>query len=200
MNEHELITALYAWQSIETMETLVTRLGRQLGTDVFQRRGRSYREAFIALRLAKALGECEVRLLMEANDTPTPDFEVRINGVIKKYETTEADIPGRRRQAEYRQPRPDGVEPVVFTSLEVMVEHMRDLAAKKSLKSYTECFGLVIYLNAPAFFFNPQMRMAQLKTATEPASSAFEEVWVVRDKGVMLWQSGRFLGHIPDDF
>lgn len=89
---------------------------------------------------------------------------------------------------------------MVFTSLDVMVPHMRSLAAKKAAKPYLGCTGLVIHLNPPMFSFNPSFRTEMMRDATEPAASAFEEVWLLRDEGVLLWKDGHFVGEIHDDF
>ena len=192
--------SLYEWQSPDEMSARVDELGRLLGNDVMQRRGRDYREAYIAARFAKTSEQDSVRLLRERNDETTPDFEVRKAGQISRYETTEADVPGRKRQLEYRDPRPPGVEPMNFTSLNAMVTQMRKVAGKKAAKVYRDCTGLVIHLNPPMFSFDPAFRTDQMREATEPAAAAFEEVWLLRDRGVLLWKSGEFQGWVPDDF
>lgn len=200
MPTEALIASLYEWQSPDEMSARVDTLNELLGKDIMQRRGKSFREAFIAVRFARTANQDAVRLLRETNDDVTPDFEVRKGELMKRYETTEADVPNRRRQAEYRDPMPEGVQPMIFTSLSVMVPHIQGLAAKKASKPYRDCTGLVIYLNPPMFSFEPQFRTAQMQEATEPAASAFEEVWLIRDQGVLLWQDGIFVGEIHDDF
>lgn len=200
MPTEALVESLYEWQSPDEMSARVDALSTLLGNDVMQRRGKSFREAFIAARFARTTEQDAVRLLRESNDDVTPDFEVCKGELTKRYETTEADVPNRKRQAEYRDPMPEGVQPMIFTSLTVMVPHMQKLAAKKASKPYRDCTGLVIYLNPPMFSFEPQFRTAQMKEATEPAASAFEEVWLIRDKGVLLWKNGTFVGEMHDDF
>jgi hypothetical protein len=195
-----LIDALFEWQPPTLMQDRVEKLGQALGNDAMQRRGRAFREAFVAARFALRTEQEEVSLLREVNDETTPDFAVRSNGLIARYETTEADIPGRKRQLEYRDPRPPGVEPMVFTSLDVMVERMREITGKKAAKTYSDCRGLIVHLNPPMFSFNPMFRTENMRIATEPAAQAFEEVWLLRDKGVLLWRAGKFQGWVPDNF
>lgn len=195
-----IMDALYEWQSPDQMANRVEHLKDMLGDDAMQRRGKPFREAFIAARFARTSKQDAVRLLPETNSDATPDFEVRKDQQIKRYETTEADVPGRKRQLEYRNPRPTGVEPMIFTSLDEMVPHMQKLAAKKASKSYGDCTGLIIHLNPPMFSFNPTFRTEKMREATEPAAHAFEEVWLLRDEGVLLWKNGHFVGEIHDDF
>lgn len=199
-NAEELMLSLYDWQSPDEMSDCVEQLRGALGNDAMQRRGRPFREAFIAARFARTTQQDAVRLLSETNVRVTPDFEVRSKERLKRYETTEADVPNRKRQLEYREPRPAGVEPMIFTSLDRMVDHMRSLATKKSIKPYEDCTGLIIHLNPPMFSFDPMFRTEQLREATEPAAHAFEEVWLLRDKGVLLWNHGNFVGRVEDDF
>ncbi len=65
---------------------------------------------------------------------------------------------------------------------------------------YRDCTGLVIHLNPPMFSFQPAFRTAHMREATEPAATAFREVWLVRDQGVLLWKDGSFIDQIHDDF
>jgi hypothetical protein len=179
MSAEALIASLYHWQSPDEMSARVDALGDLLGNDAMQH---------------------NVRLLQETNDGVTPDVEVRRGDHCNRYETTEADVPGRRRQLEYRDPTPPGVEPMIFTSLNVMVPHIQALVRKKASKPYRDCTGLVLHLNPPAFSFEPSFRATQMREATEPAAAAFNEVWVMRDQGVLLWKNGSFVGQLHDDF
>lgn len=178
----------FEWQTPDAMIAIADKLGAALGEDAMFRRGRTFREAFIAGRFARRRGAQRVRLLREDGRTNTPDFEVEMDGRTLRFETTEADIPGRRRQDEYRQPRK--VEPMIFTNLDVMVEQMRKLAAAKAAKAYDDCHGLVIWVNPPAFSFNPQMRWDSLIRGGEPAARSFAEVWAMRGEGSLLWLDG----------
>lgn len=197
---NNLSALLYEWQTPSLMQERVDQLSTLLGNDAMQRRGRAFREAYVAARFAARTNHRLVRLLQETNDGTTPDFAVRTGQIVKRYETTEADVPGRKRQLEYRVPRPPKVEPMLFTSLDAMVVQMRQVAANKASKTYADCSGLVIHLNPPMFSFNPKFRKDQMREATEPAAQAFGEVWLLRDKGVLLWKDGNYQGWIPDDF
>lgn len=196
-----LVTALsercFDWQHPEEMIALADQLSDALGYDAMLRRGRTFREAFIAGRFGRRRGAQLVRLLKEDGRANTPDFELEVEGRLMRFETTEADIPGRRRQDEYRQP--PKVEPMVFTNLDVMVEQMRTLAAAKASKRYDDCHGLVIWVNPPAFSFEPKMRWVNLVRGGEPAAQAFSEVWAMRGTGSLLWRDGVAQPEMPGE-
>lgn len=196
----QLIELLFEWQPPYCMQERVDALAEMLGNDAMQRKGKPFREAWVAARFARRTDQEEVRLLREEQTGTTPDFAVRSGNVARRYETTEADVPGRKRQLEYRVPMPAGVEPMIMTSLDAMVEQMRLVTSRKAAKQYTDCAGLVVHLNPPMFSFNPAFRTDSMRLATEPAANAFREVWLLRDKGVLLWLEGNFLGWVPDDF
>jgi hypothetical protein len=196
----KLMQSLFDWQSPELLQARVDELGELLGNDTMQRRGRPFREGYVAARFASRSGHEAVRLLREEPTGTTPDFAVRTAALVSRYETTEADVPGRKRQLEYRTPIPAVVEPMVFTSLDAMIEQMRLVTSRKAAKTYKDCAGLVVHLNPPMFSFNPEFRTESMRTATEPAAKTFREVWLLRDKGVLLWLDGKFQGWIPDDF
>ena len=182
------------------MQDRVNVLAEMLGNDAMQRRGKPFREAWVAARFALRTAQEEVRLLREEQNGTTPDFAVRTGNIVTRYETTEADVPGRKRQLEYRTSLPAGVEPMIFTSLDAMIEQMRMITSRKAAKTYTDCAGLVVHLNPPMFSFNPEFRTQSMRAATEPAAKSFREVWLLRDKGVLLWLDGEFQGWVPDDF
>ena len=178
----------FEWCTPEEMIAHSDQLSILLDTSAMSRLGRTFREAHIAGRFAKRRGADAVRLLRESGKHATPDFEIFLNGRCLLYETTEADIPGRRRQDEYA--KPAKAEPMFITNLDVMVEHMRELSAAKAAKRYTDCHGLVIWVNPPAFVFNPKLRWDSLVRGGEPAAAGFPEVWAMRGEGVLLWLNG----------
>jgi len=180
---------LYEWQSPAEMKDGAERLRQLLGHYSMFSQGRAFREAHIAARFAIRRGGDAVRLLAERPGIATPDFAIRLDGQELRIETTEADIPGRKRQDEYRQP--PRTEAMIFTKFETMVEHMRTLAAKKAAKAYDACHGLVIYLNPPIFSFEPSARWDGLLRAAEPAAVAFREVWIMRGAGALVWLDGQ---------
>lgn len=185
---HELSDRLLGWIAVEHVGDVIGELGERLGDDAMLRIGRHYREGFVAWRFADRRGAKALRLLKEQPGGTTPDFEIDLCGELLRYETTEADVPGRRRQDEYRVPRK--AEPMIFTDLDTMVAHMRVLAAKKAAKTYDNCRGLVIWVNPPAFTFVPELRWQGLVSGTAPAAAAFEEVWALRGAGSLLWRNG----------
>jgi hypothetical protein len=185
---HALSDRLLDWIAVEQVGDVIGELGERLGDDAMLRIGRHYREGFVAWRFAERRGADSLRLLKEQPSGTTPDFEIDLKGELLRYETTEADVPGRKRQAEYRVPRT--VERMLFTDLDMMVAHMRVLAAKKAAKTYDNCRGLVIWVNPPAFAFVPELRWQGLVSGAEPAAAAFEEVWALRGTGSLLWHNG----------
>lgn len=184
----DLSDRCFQWCTPDEMIGLADELNEALGNRAMFRLGRTFREAYIAGRFARRRGAARVRLLKEHGTKNTPDFELDVEGRLLRFETTEADIPGRRRGDEYRQP--PKVEPMIFTNLDVMVEQMRALSAAKAAKQYDNCHGLVIWVNPPAFSFNPDMRWDSLVRGGEPAASAFTEVWAMRGEGSLLWLNG----------
>jgi hypothetical protein len=185
---HTLNDRLLDWIAVEQVGDVIGELGERLGDDAMLRIGRHYREGFVAWRFAERRGADSLRLLKEQPSGTTPDFEIDLKGELLRYETTEADVPGRKRQAEYRVPRT--VERMLFTDLDTMVAHMRVLAAKKAAKTYDNCRGLVIWVNPPAFAFVPELRWQGLVSGAEPAAAVFEEVWALRGTGSLLWHNG----------
>jgi hypothetical protein len=179
---------LLDWIDVDKVGDIIGELGERLGDHAMMRIGRPYREGYIAWRFANRRGANALRLLKEQSGGTTPDFEIDLAGQFLRYEATEADVPGRRRQDEYRTPR--RAEPMLFTDLDTMVEHMRDLAAKKAAKTYENCRGLIIWVNPPAFSFVPALRWEGLLRGGEPASTAFGEVWALRGNGSLLWLDG----------
>lgn len=185
---HALNDRLLDWIAVEQFGDVIGELGERLGDGAMLRIGRHYREGFAAWRFAERRGADSLRLLKEQPSGTTPDFEIDLKGELLRYETTEADVPGRKRQAEYRVPRT--VERMLFTDLDTMVAHMRVLAAKKAAKTYDNCRGLVIWVNPPAFAFVPELRWQGLVNGAEPAAAAFEEVWALPGTGSLLWHNG----------
>jgi hypothetical protein len=191
--DHQKVKALserlFEWVTPAEGGDLIAELGDTLGDHAMMRIGRDFREGFIAQRFAKRRAAKAFRLLAPEPGTATPDFELDLAGRMRRYESTEADIPGRRRSDEYRIPR--RAEPMVFTDLDTMVERMRELSAEKAKKSYEMCHGLVIWVNPPAFSFQPALRWDALVRGGKPAAGAFEEVWALRGEGSLLWLNGR---------
>lgn len=188
---------LHDWISTAEAGDIIGKLGEVLGDEAMMRIGRHYREGFIAWRFADRREALSFRLLREQQGGTTPDFEIKRSGEILRYESTEIDVPGRRRQDEYRVPRK--VERMLFTDLDMMVVHMREVAARKAAKVYENCRGLVIWVNPPAFSFRPEMKWDGLLRGAEPAADAFAEVWAMRGKGSLLWLNGKAQSEVPDE-
>lgn len=193
----ELNGLCFEWNLPERVLQIADELSDLLGDSAMLRPGRTFREAYIAGRFARRRGASSVRLLVEDGTKQTPDFELLIEGGCLRFETTEADIPGRKRGDEYK--KPAETKPMTFTSLDVMVEQMRRLSETKAAKRYDDCHGLIIWVNPPAFVFNPKMRWEALVRGGEPAAGSFKEVWVMRGEGSLIWQYGIPQPEIPGE-
>lgn len=178
----------FEWQSPRELSDRVDALSRMLGDRAMHQPGRTFREAFIATRFARHRGAGLVRLLHENGRETTPDFQITVDSQSFCFETTEADFPDRRRQGEAR--RPSGIEPMEFISRSAMVECIRERATKKATKRYSNCRGLVIYINPPSFTVEPALRWRDLVESGEPAAKAFPEVWAIRSRCALLWLEG----------
>ena len=174
----QLSDRLHDWIPTSEAGDIIGRLGEVLGNESMMRVGRHYREGFIAWRFADRRGAAAFRLLREQQGGTTPDFEIDRGGEVVRYEATEIDVPGRRRQDEYRVPRK--AEPMLFTNLDTIVEHMREVAARKAAKIYEDCRGLVMWVNPPAFVFEPAMRWEGLLRGGEPAANTWAPTSTLR--------------------
>jgi hypothetical protein len=178
---------LFAWQTPGEMRRSADALSRALGPSYRGNAAQDFREAFVASRFASARGADMVRLLQPDGVRATPDFELWHNGSMARYETTEANI------HEALNPSCDEGAGVMFTSLSRLVSVIHSITAKKAAKPYANCTGLVVYLSAPPFFFDPVIRWQALLDSARPASIRFQEVWIIRDldRGALLWLNGK---------
>src|SRR4051812_14589822 len=88
-------TELSGWTSTAAFRTRVDQIARGIPRKIFFRQGglAFLRDAWTASRVGCALPSDAVRLVTSQR----PDFEIRIDGQILRFEATEADIDGRRR-------------------------------------------------------------------------------------------------------
>ena len=150
----------------------------ELGWDSLKRRGKNFREAFVAGRFADVRGATQVRLLEPIGTHPTPDFAINVASSELWFETTEIDRPGRRRGAEppleeiEQVPEGDWVTPEAYRS--EVTRRVRSKAAKR----YSKCDGLVIWSNAFPIERQADLTNVWWSDAAAPAEKVFSEVWV----------------------
>lgn len=142
-------------------------------------------DAHIAAQFALARGASRVRLVKDP-----PDFEIEADGVVQKFEATEADHLGRRRGDEYRAKlgQPSRFEQfdtaAINADIAAVPGALRAAAELKAAKAkadprYDPSWGLVILQNAATHGCGRAEIEACLGAATEPASHVFREVWVL---------------------
>ena len=168
----------FDWQSPATMIDAAEEHSRELESESLRRRGKEFREAFVAGRFAAIRRASSVRLLEPHGNKPTPDFAIRLADSELWFETTEIDRPGRRRGqeppvvgCEYI-PDEDWVTPEAYSS------EVAKRVQSKAAKSYAKCDGLIIWSNAFPIEREDQLTSSWWADAAAPARDAFPEVWV----------------------
>jgi hypothetical protein len=142
-------------------------------------------DAHIAARFALARGASRVRLVKDP-----PDFEIEADGVVQRFEATEADHAGRKRGDEYKAAlgQPPGWRHfdtaainAEIAAVPVALRAAAELKAAKAMADprYDPSWGLVILQNAATHGCGRAEIEACLEVATEPASHVFREVWVL---------------------
>lgn len=182
----QALTDLKQWQSPEAMAERFAAISAIPGEYFFVHAGHEFiRDAYIAAEFAKARGASRVRL----SDDP-PDFEIEVDGVVEKFEATEADIPGRKRGDEYRAEleNPQHTELVAqevinagIAAVPVALRAAAELKAAKAFQDsrYDPSWGLVILQNCATYGFGKAELEAGFDAATLPAKTAFRQVWVL---------------------
>jgi hypothetical protein len=149
------------------------------------------RDAHIASRIATTLPAEAVRLCPDQ----WPDFELKIDGVRRLFEVTEADVPGRRRGDEYLsddhliEDDPDEDWRNRFEAIPVALDKV---ISKKLAKKYSGNASLIVYVNIDCFGAYLTEGVPMLYYGTCAAKDKFSEVlalWEGRLFG--LWKNGR---------
>jgi hypothetical protein len=193
--EHELSE----WHSPEAFNGKLRRLRTERGDYLLTDRGTQFfREAYCAQAFALLVEAQQVRLV----DAVRPDFAIDVSGVIRAYEVTEADTPGRKRTEEIKAARAARNEAIAagklnsdvpsFTDVsegewltpEVAETALRTATGRKNKSHYDPSWGLLIFLN-PGFNTDQQAIEAGMAPATAAAKDRFREVWV-------LWQGAAY--------
>jgi hypothetical protein len=179
------------WRSPVELKAEVDQLRLQIGSeDFFNQAGLDFiRDAWAAAKFGCGRGASRVRL----HDDERPDFEIQfLNGKVERFEFTEAQIPGRRRGAEYEKNEPKiEMWPVdKWPNRGQIFEIVRNAAAIKKEKAnklaargtpYPQDVGLLIYLNVLEFWNEDEIDniATTFCHAVEPAKEAFSAVWIL---------------------
>lgn len=180
-----------AWRPPVELAAEVDWLRREIGgEDFFTQPGLQFiRDAYGAAKFGCGRNARLVRLHNEER----PDFEIQfLDGNIETFEFTEAQIPGRRRGAEYDRNTPAAVEMPVETwpTKNQIFEIVRNAAKIKGEKAkmlaargtpYPQDVGLLIYLNIFEFWNeNERKQIAEVfYDAIEPSKEEFRTVWIL---------------------
>jgi hypothetical protein len=180
-----------SWRSPVELKAEVDRLLDQIGgEDFFNQAGLDFiRDAWAAAEFGCGRSASQVRL----HEDERPDFEIQfLNGTTETFEFTEAQIPGRRRGAEYEKNEPEVKEWPVnkWPNKNQIFEIVRNAAAIKREKAnklaargspYPQDVGLLIYLNALEFWNEDKLNSIAtvFDDAVEPAKGTFSAVWIL---------------------
>lgn len=191
--EHQAwLWRLSSWQSPAAMRAKVDEIVEAYGEQALTSpRSAFFREAHAASAFAANRAAAHVRLV---HPDPRPDFELRLlaSGDAEAFELVEADWPGRQRNREFHEARP---EPTPFPDSEWLTPEaaygmLRDAAGRKSDGRYGTSCNLLIYLNPIEFGVHQGGVEAAMRPATQGAAGHFRSVWVLW-KGVayLAWGS-----------
>jgi hypothetical protein len=174
------------WVEVSAMESLVELENEHLNQNkqLWGNKGRSFREAWVAVNFAKPFGASHV--FLPTCDSKGPDFLVKRNDDEYAFQTVEVLSTNRKRGAEAQ-------EVIKEFSDEYMDEVFQDIpdalrrAVNKKLGKYPKMsLGLVLYLNTSAFVLEherPQVEQWIIQE-TKPCLKEFISVFV-------LWNNRR---------
>jgi hypothetical protein len=170
---------LERWTFTGEFTAYVEAISGEMGGELLAAQGAGFfRDAQIAAWFAEHRSATRVHLL----ETDRPDFEIEVDGTCFQYEATEADVEGRKRGDEYREPTPSGS--IFSPEKEWLIpadaeKALRRAATKKANRKYGSTCGLVIFLNPGAFPSHISEIKSLMKSATEPAKDFFADIWVL---------------------
>lgn len=181
----EIRQPFYEWSSIQSFEGHLSEVHDRFGDFVVTERWLQFwREGWVGLKLALEKSATEIRICADNR----PDFELRLEGCISKYEVSECFTKGRRRTDEYREDRRKialGEGAVRHIAGEDWLDwkkarsNLLELAEKKASKPYSSDTGLVIYLNDSDFDSDKENIERSFVSATAGAAEKFSEVWIL---------------------
>jgi len=179
------------WRKPAEMASYVDAVNDTMGaTNFFGQGGIQFlRDAWTAAEFGRHHKSEFVRLVPEQQQWP--DFEAQKGRQIERIECGEADVPGRRRGAEYQNGRHliGGDTPNIrhfpvkeWATAEQALGGLCMVIAKKVAKQYAEPVSLLLYLNVVEFGAWRKEIEAGMEQAVMPALPHFRHVWV-------LWKS-----------
>ena len=169
--------AYFEWREPHDLLALTKEHKIALGEEWKSRRGREFREAYIAARFAVERAADAVRLLAPEQGCSTPDFAIKTGSRELLYESTEIDRPGRRRGDEQPITTVTRVSEGDYVTAELYAAILRDRSGKKAAKDYDRCDGLIIYDNAFPVEDRELLTLHWWADNTQAARARFAEVW-----------------------
>lgn len=184
------------WQNPETMASLVEPIH---STTFHGQSGLAFlRDAWVAAEFASARKVGEVRLIPDN----WPDFELRVDDKVERFEAVEADDPKRRRGLEYSEENigkieHDPVENWIARS-EAAPQWIAIACGRKAAKNYAGLTNLVIYLsNSGGYGIRDAEVKASFPAATASIKDRFESVWILwQGEAYQVWLFGRPVGQL----
>lgn len=191
--------AFEQWQGPADMLHQCERISDGMtGAEFFNQPGIQFvRDAWAAATFGELRSVDEVRLVPETDRWP--DFELRHNSTVERWEVTEADIPERRRGQEYRHDPLGAGDPLLgldhlenyIAMAERAPEAIRKACAKKANKEYAGRASLLVYLNIADFGVRHDEILRSLGDASAPAKDKFTEVCVLwKGRAYTAWRDG----------
>ena len=179
------------WRSPREMNEYVDELMAAAGSKaLFNKPGTTFiLEAWIAGHFANVVGATTVRLI----DDQWPDLEVRLNDNLIRFEAIEADVPGRKRGDEYRQPPKMVEDPVEdwIARAEAVPGALQTAVRKKQAKLYSKHENLLIYLNIGEYGIRHREIISAFPDATKDARDIFKSVWILwKEQAFEVWRDG----------
>lgn len=170
-------------QNLKTLPTVRHIFFKQAGLTFL-------RDAWLGARVAMKLGADQIRLCPERR----PDFEIKIGNEVRRYEATEADMPGRRRGNEPTAPdiQEDRVEEW-RRRFEAIEPAVTAVVAKKIAKKYDANTRLLIYVNLGCYGAYLDEGVTVLAEATSSAKDTFSEVLALWEGNLYsFWSAGKY--------
>lgn len=183
-----MVQELFDWQEPDEFYETVQRLTPLDSADsLTSPRNQIFLDAWIAAEFAKRASSELVCLIKD----DWPDFQVSKEGLVRTFESVEADMPGRRRGDEYKgwkksnyRPEHDKIENW-RARRDAIPQALDTVVQKKIEKNYDssslQSVGLVIYLNLGTYGEWRGDIEIEIFEKTRPAASVFQDVWVLWD-------------------
>ena len=183
--------AVEQWQSPAELAQSVDHITSDV---LFNQSGLQFvRDAMIGSTFASLRKASQVRVVADE----WPDFELRVENRLDRFEATEALDPRRRRGPEYRfEDTTQAVNSVTYEKIsadaDLAPSWLADACRKKAEKAYSTKINLAVYFNFGEYGWRHKEILAQLETASAPAKDAFASVWIMwKERLYLTWQDGK---------